>query len=75
MEIEEILASEKAGMQFLRSIRLRHSQDAVTQGLVADALENVVERVIKLNDLYHSKDEPGRETNGNGQLEAVTGGT
>lgn len=58
MEIEEILASERAGMLILRSIRNKHPNDPVTQGLVADALENVVERVIRLNDLYHSKEEP-----------------
>ena len=70
MEIEEILGSERLGMQTLRAIRNRHPHDAVTQGLVAEALENVAERVIKLGELYHYK----TEGDTNGQHEASSGG-
>lgn len=66
MEIEEVLANQKLLIQILRSIRNRNSSDAITQGLVADALGNVAESAMKLGELYHYKGDDAPASNGNG---------
>lgn len=63
MELREVLESERAGIRLLRAIRLQHSDHPETLRLVAEAMEEATERLIKLNDLYHYKD--GTNSNGN----------
>lgn len=64
MEIREVLESERRSMALLKTIRVLHKDHADTLNLVADALEEANERLIKLNDLYHYKDQNNGNTNG-----------
>lgn len=56
MEIEQVLGLARGQIKSLRIIRESHPNDLQLQRLVADALENLAEQVIKLTALYHYKE-------------------
>lgn len=58
--LNELLESEQSDIQRLRALRHKH-QDADTQRLISEMLEEKAERVIKLTQLYHYKDVEAKE--------------
>lgn len=72
MEIEGVLASQRLVIVKLRSIRHKHPMDAVTLGLVAEALEEIAEGVIRLNELYHYKSDDAPAVSGDSGQEPAT---
>jgi hypothetical protein len=67
MTVQELIESERAGLQHLRAIGNLHPNDAETQRLIAMAAFGVGERLGALQELAHYKD--GNDTNGSGPLQ------
>ena len=62
MEIEDTIAKYRLMVMKLHAIRTSRPNDMELQGLIAEVLENMVESLITLNELYHYRDpEPGQE--------------
>lgn len=57
MTVTELIESERVGLQHLRAIGNRHTNDVDTQRYVAQAAMEAAERLAKLNELLHYKDE------------------
>lgn len=69
MTVQELIESERAGLQHLRAIGNRHPNDMETQRLVALAALEVGERLGALQELAHYKDGDTENGHGNGGTE------
>lgn len=65
LTIYELIDSERAGLQALRSIGNRHVNDVDTQRLVATAALEAAERMSQLHELLQYRSEEPNETENN----------
>jgi len=71
MTVTELIESERAGLKHLEAIKKCHPKDAKLQGYVAACALEATERIAKLLELLHYKDETppanSAEANGDGK--------